>query len=331
MSNALGANPADTYPNMYGVNQMQSVSDVPITHDAKIATWFGLGGPAKRLAKPRTLDELRACVEMDAKLKILGDGANLLVADEGMNDLVVSLADGEFGEFEIGPIDHRGYADVRAGSGVHLFKLINATVAAGLTGLENLAGIPASVGGATVMNAGGKYGSTGDYIKTVHAMDRTGAMQEFPRIKIEFVYRHCSLAAKNVILTSVTFRLKRASDPVALKAKLKEVTEYKKTTQPMNANSAGCCFKNPTLMDNVKDIGTTGTRVSAGMLIDKAGCKGLTIGGATVSDQHANFIVAKPGCTAANVIETMRQVRIKVHAKFGVTLEPEVVLWGASL
>ncbi len=331
MSDALGANPADMNPNTYGVNQMPSVSDIPIATDAKLATWFGLGGPAKRLAKPRTLDELRACVEMDAKLKILGDGANLLVADEGMSDLVVSLADGEFGTFEIGPIDHRGYTDVRAGAGVHLFKLINATVAAGLSGLENLAGIPASVGGAVMMNAGGKYGSTGDYIKTVHAVDRTGAMHEFPRIKIEFVYRHCSLAAKNVIVTSVTFRLKRAADPAALKAKLKEVTEYKKTTQPMNANSAGCCFKNPTLMDNVKDIGTTGTRISAGMLIDRAGCKGLTVGGATVSDQHANFIVARPGCRAVDVIQVMRQVRERVQAKFGVILEPEVVIWGATL
>jgi UDP-N-acetylmuramate dehydrogenase len=327
MSDARGANPAD----MYGVNQMQSVSDVPITSDAKIPTWFGLGGTAKRLAKPRTIDELRACVELDAKLKVLGDGANLLIADQGVSELVVSLSEGEFGTFEIGPVDQRGYADVRAGAGVHLFKLINATVQAGLSGLENLAGIPASVGGATMMNAGGKYGSTGDYIKTVHAMDRTGAMHEFPRTKIEFVYRHCSLATKNVIVTSVTFRLKRAADPAALKAKLKEVTEYKKTTQPLNANSAGCCFKNPTLTIDVKDIGTTGTRISAGMLIDRAGCKGLSVGGAEVSQQHANFIVAKPGCKAGDVIEVMRQVRQRVHASFGVMLDPEVVLWGATL
>ena len=310
---------------------VSTLPELNITSNAPIPTWFGLGGTAKRLAKPRTIEELRACVEMDAKAKILGDGANLLVADEGMSDLVISLAEGELGTFEIGPLDQRGYADVRAGGGVHLFKLINATVAAGLSGLENLAGIPASVGGAVMMNAGGKYGSTGDYIKSVHAMDRSGAMHEIPRTKIEFVYRHCSLAAKNVIVTSVTFRLKRAADPAALKAKFKEVTEYKKTTQPLNANSAGCCFKNPTLMDSVKDIGTTGTRVSAGMLIDRAGCKGLSVGGATVSDQHANFIVATPGCTAANVIEAMRQVRTKVHARFGVMLEPEVIIWGATL
>jgi UDP-N-acetylmuramate dehydrogenase len=307
-----------------------TLADLPITHNAKIPTWFGIGGAAVRLAKPRTLDELRACVQLDPALKLLGDGANLLVADAGVRELVVSLTDGDFGAFEIGPVDHKGYADVRAGGGVHLFKLINATVAAGLSGLENLAGIPASVGGATMMNAGGKYGSTGDYIKAVHVMDRSGKELVIDRKQIEFVYRHCSLTRQNVIITSALFRLKRA-DLTPLKAKLKEVTEYKKTTQPMNANSAGCCFKNPTLMDNVKDIGTTGTRVSAGMLVDRAGCKGLCVGGAEVSTQHANFIVAKPGCTAADVIEVMRQVRAKVHAKFGVMLDPEVVLWGATL
>ncbi len=309
---------------------MSSVADFPIVLNAPISTWFGIGGTAAKLAKPRTIEELRACVQMDPALKLLGDGANLLVADAGVKELVVSLSEGDFGQFEIGTIDHKGYADVRAGGGVHLFKLINATVAAGLSGLENLAGIPAAVGGATMMNAGGKYGSTGDYIKTVSVMDRSGKEQVIDRKQIEFVYRHCSLVRQNVIITSVVFRLKRA-DLTPLKAKLKEVTEYKKTTQPMNANSAGCCFKNPTLMDNVKDIGTTGTRVSAGMLVDRAGCKGLTVGGAVVSEQHANFIVAKPGCKAADVIEVMRQVRGKVHAKFGVMLEPEVVLWGATL
>jgi len=117
----------------------------------------------------------------------------------------------------------------------------------------------------------------------------------------------------------------------AIKAKLKEVTEYKKTTQPMSANSAGCCFKNPTLKEDHRDIGTTGTRVSAGMLIDMAGCKGLCIGGATVSDQHGNFIVAAPGCKAADVLALMRQVQGKVKAAFNITIEPEVVIWGATL
>ncbi len=269
-------------------------------------------------------------MELDPNLRILGDGANLLVADSGVNELVVSLSEGEFGQHQIGPLDQKGYANVTAGAGVHLFKLINATVEGGLTGLENLAGIPACAGGATMMNAGGKYGSTGDYIAAVNLLTRSGETKTLKRNQIEFIYRHCSLSRQNVLITSVDFRLKRA-DLAVVKNKLKEVTEYKKTTQPMNAHSAGCCFKNPTLMDDLKDLGTTGTRVSAGMLIDRAGGKGMKVGGATVSDQHANFIVASPGCKAADVLELMRQVRGKVQAAFGVTLEPEVVIWGATL
>ena len=307
---------------------------VDILTDQPIPTWFGIGGRAKRLARPATPDQLADCLRLDPNLRVLGDGANLLVADEGVDELVVSLSTGVFAEFTIGPVDARGYATVSAGAGVHLFKLINATVEAGLTGLENLAGIPASVGGALVMNAGGKYGSTGDYVGSVQTIGRDGERRTVKRNQIDFNYRHCSLARERAIVTGVDFRLRRA-DANAVKAKLKEVTEYKKTTQPMNANSAGCCFKNPTLAADLPGIGTTGTRVSAGMLIDKAGCKGLCRGGATVSEQHANFVVAGRGpggepCRAADVIAVMRECRERVKAKFGVEIEPEVVVWGAG-
>ena len=309
-----------------------TASKLEILTDQPIATWFNLGGKAARMAKPRNADELRGCLELDPTLRILGDGANLLIADEGVKELVVSLSEGDFGTFTIGAIDARGYANVRAGAGVHLFKLINATVEAGLTGLENLAGIPACVGGAVVMNAGGKFGSTSDYIASVEVIDRQGQAHTLKRAQIEFTYRHSSLTRAGHIVTAAEFRLRRAEGgPAGVKAKLKEVTEFKKSTQPMNANSAGCCFKNPTLSDHVREIGTSGTRVSAGMLIDKAGCKGLRSGGAAVSDQHANFIVAEKGCTAGDVITLMRLVREKVQAAFKVTLEPEVVVWGASV
>ncbi len=294
----------------------------------KLQTWFGLGGPARRFARPRTIDELRACLELDPALRIVGDGANLLVPDEGVSELVVSLSEGGFSEFEIGLANEKGHALVRAGAGVHLFKLINATVDAGLSGLENLAGIPASVGGATMMNAGGKYGAIGDYITSVTLLTHGGELQTLRRNQIEFTYRHCSLFRQRVIVTSVEFRLKRA-DPAAVKAKLKEVTEFKKASQPLSASSAGCCFKNPTLTEYVEGVGTPGTRVSAGMLIDRAGCKGLAKGGAVVSDQHANFIVAREGCTAADVVAVMAEVQARVAEAFGVRLEPEIVVWPA--
>ncbi|MGQ0627701.1 MAG: FAD-binding protein, partial [Phycisphaerales bacterium] len=136
---------------------------VDILKDQPIATWFGIGGRADRVAKPRSVEELRACVELDPELRVLGDGANLLVADGGVRELVVTLGQGEFDKVEIGATDARGFAMVRAGAGVHLFKRINATTVVGLAGLEARAGIPAQVGGAAAMNAGGKYGSTGDH------------------------------------------------------------------------------------------------------------------------------------------------------------------------
>jgi UDP-N-acetylmuramate dehydrogenase len=308
---------------------------VVINPQAPIANWFGVGGRADRLARPETLEQLRQCLELDPTLRVLGDGANLLVADEGVRELVVSLAQGVFSAFSIGSPDQRGMVTVSAGAGVNLPKLINETARQGLTGLENLAGIPASVGGAVMMNAGGKYGSTGDYIATIHALDRATRQEiTLKRAQVEFGYRHCSLTRMNLVLTRVDFRL-RVADAATVREKLKEVMAYKKTTQPMAERSAGCCFKNPTLTQDLPGIATTGTRVSAGMLIDQAGCKGLTIGSATVSDRHANFITVREGTAsgakAADVLAVMREVRRRVHAKFGVTLEPEVVIWGATL
>lgn len=314
---------------------MPSATTLEILTDHAIPTWFGIGGRARRFARPATVEQLAECLRIDPNLRVLGEGANLLVADAGVEELVVSLVEGHFGRFTIGLADQRGYATVAAGAGVHLFKLINAAVEAGLTGLENLAGIPASVGGAVMMNAGGKFGSTGDSVSVVHLMDRTGQAHSLKHNQIDFNYRHCSLAdggarAGGAIITGAEFRLCRA-DAAAVRARLREATEYKKTTQPLSANSAGCCFKNPMLMRDVPGIGTAGTRVSAGLLIDQAGCKGLSRGGASVSDQHANFVVAGPGCTASDVLEVMREARRCVRAKFGITIEPEVVIWGASL
>lgn len=313
---------------------MTVTTDLSITEHAAIPNWFGVGGQADRLARPTSVEQLRACLELDANLKILGDGANLLVADEGVRELVVVLS-GELAEFAISPPDQRGYCTVVAGAGVNLPKLITETVRQGLAGLENLAGIPASVGGAAIMNAGGKYGSTGDYVSAVRGLDRcTGEPVTLKRAQIEFGYRHSSLARgahAGILLSHVEFRLRKAADPAAVRAKLLEVMAYKKGTQPMAERSAGCCFKNPTLTENLTDIGTIGTRVSAGMLIDRAGCKGLSVGGATVSDRHANFFIAGPGCTATDLVRLMREVRGKVHAKFGVMLEPEVVVWGTKV
>ncbi len=296
---------------------------VQIETDAPIPTWFGVGGTADRLARPTSAEELRQCIELDPDLRVLGDGANLLVDDAGVGELVVDLSQGSFREVAIH--DETGF--VVAGSGVRLPQLINECVRRGLGGLETLAGIPASVGGAVVMNAGGAFGEIRESVLRVHAMDRAGREHAIDRSHIDFGYRRSRL--NHLILTSVEFTL-RPGDAETLRKRLRECMEYKKSTQPLKDDSAGCVFKNPTLERDIEGVGGAGQRVSAGMVIDRAGLKGCRVGGAEVSAQHGNFIVTGEGSTARDVIELIALVQERVLATFGVMLEREVVVWERS-
>lgn len=295
-----------------------AATEPDIRHDAPISTWFGVGGGAARFAQPRNEDELLRCIEIDPRLRVLGDGANLLVDDEGVANLVVSLRDPEFA----GARWHeRG---VTVGAGHDLPRLILEACRRGLGGLEGLGGIPASVGGALIMNAGGAFGQIAGVVERVHALDRRGQRVSLPRECIAFGYRHSGLG--ELILTGADLAL-TPGDAGSLRDRLKEVMAYKKASQPMAERSAGCCFKNPTLSRDIEGVGHAGERVSAGKLIDAAGLKGLAVRGAMVSERHANFLVTRPGARAHDVIELMREVRRRLAARFGVTLEPEVVVW----
>lgn len=311
----------------------EAVSGVKIQCDAEIPTWFGIGGRADRLAHPANVDELKACLREEPNLRILGDGANLLVDDEGVAELVVSLNTPAFTGWTFDDKSSR----VQVMAGANLPKLITEAVRRGRAGLEGLAGIPATIGGALVMNAGGAFGQIADSVVRVHALTRQGAERTLERDEIDFSYRHSGL--EDLIITSAVLDLPE-EDPAALRTRLKEVMEYKKRSQPMADRSAGCVFKNPLLPHDLREIGQRGERVSAGMLIDRAGCKGMRCAsggdnapGATVSERHANFMVTcppengRPGTAARDVIELMETVRGRVRAVFGVTLEPEVVVW----
>ncbi len=291
-----------------------------IQNDAPISTWFRIGGRADRLALPQSIDQLQACLSLDPSAKILGEGANLLVDDAGVSDLVISMQTDEFRSLEIDPVN--GIAT--AGAGVALPRLITQTINAGLSGLQGLAGFPATIGGAVVMNAGGRFGTISDHLIEVRAMDRAGRMHELKRADIDFSYRHSGL--NHLIVCSAIFQLE-PGEIHTLKAELPECMKYKSDSQPMSAKSAGCAFKNPTLTDPIEGIGTTGDRISAGMLIDRAGCKGLSIGGASVSELHANFITTTADANASDAIALMEQVRSRVFDTFGMTLDHEVVIW----
>jgi UDP-N-acetylmuramate dehydrogenase len=297
-----------------------------LERNAPIPTWYKVGGGARRLARPRSAEDVLRCLETDANLKVLGDGANLLVADGGVDELVIALTEPAMRavRFEDGP---RGPGTrVVAGAGANLPKLVTESVRRGLAGLEGLGGVPASVGGAAIMNAGGSFGQIADVVSRVRGFDRRGREIILERPQIAFSYRHSGL--NGIVITSVELDLS-PGDPAPLRAKLKEVMAYKSSSQPMAANSAGCCFKNPTLEHDLKGIGAAGSRVSAGMLIDRAGCKGLRIGGAEVSRGHGNFLVAHEGARADDVIRLMQAVERRVLEEFGVTLEGEVVVWGS--
>jgi UDP-N-acetylmuramate dehydrogenase len=149
----------------------------------------------------------------------------------------------------------------------------------------------------------------------------------FPRGLIDFGYRRSGL--RRLVLTRVEFTL-APGDPAALRTRLTDVMAYKKKSQPMAENSAGCAFKNPTLAAAIEGVGAAGARVSAGMLIDRAGCKGLRLGSARVSAVHGNFLTADAGGRARDVMDLMDEVRRRVLDRFGVVLENEVVLWRRS-
>ncbi|MEX2215721.1 MAG: UDP-N-acetylmuramate dehydrogenase [Phycisphaeraceae bacterium] len=299
------------------------LADLPVPHEFDVPlgprTWFGIGGSAKVLAHPQSIEQLAAlvkrCRAMGVPMYVLGAGANLLVADEGVQGVVVELNAPAFTSIAY---EGTNGSLVTAGAGVHLFKLVNETVAKNLAGLETLAGIPATLGGAIRMNAGGAFGDIGRLVTQVTLMDSLGEVFTRDRDDLVFSYRSTNISARFIL--AATLELEE-EDPVELNKQFKTALTYKQTTQPLAANSAGCTFKNPPPDPD------TGEARPAGKLIDLAGLKETRIGGAEVSKQHANFIVCHKGCTAGDVLALIERMRATVLEEFGVKLEREVVVW----
>jgi UDP-N-acetylmuramate dehydrogenase len=272
-------------------------------------TWFGLGGKADYLIAPQDVGQLsmvvRRCVENGVAMYVLGGGSNLLVRDEGIRGAVIKLAGPGFEQtsFEA--------ETVKAGAGVDLNKLVLECVRRGLSGLEALTGIPGCVGGAVKMNAGGNFGDIGTVVEGVTLMDNHGNVFEKHKPELVFDYRQTNIAARFILGAEIKLV---AAEPEQIMRAIKEVWIYKKNSQPLNTRSAGCIFKNP-------------RGLSAGALVDRAGLKGLRIGGAVVSEKHANFIVAEKDCTSSDVIRLIEAVRERVKKQFDVELELEIEIW----
>lgn len=273
-------------------------------------TWFRLGGPAEFMARPRTAEVLaallRRCREAGPPGRILSGGSNVLVRDEGVPGLVILLESPAFADVRVD--GHR----VEAGAAVPLTALISQTARAGLAGLEILTGIPGTVGGALRGNSGGRQGSIGQFVRRVTVLDSTETVQVRERDELSFGYRSSNL--DEPVILSAEFELE-PEDPEAVVKRMRRIWIVKKENQPYGHQSSGCIFKNP----NVD--------VSAGMLIERAGLKGAKQGGAEISERHANYIVAQPGATAADVLALIDQIRRRVADQYGYELELQIQVW----
>ena len=301
---------------LFGDLDVEAITDAPI---GPAMTWYGIGGRADTLIHPRTIDALatlvKRCARSGTPLRILGSGANLLVADEGVDGIVIKLDQEVFTETKYNAAGE--IHAMRAMAGADMAKTLMDATRRGLEGLSPMAGIPATIGGAIRMNAGGAYGAIGDAVESVTCLTKAGEKVTYPAAEIKFGYRHTNIP--DPIILSATFRLQQ-TDPIALRDRVKDIFAFKKSTQPLADHSAGCTFKNP--IDPVKE-----QRVPAGKLIDEAGLKGLSIGGASVSPRHANFIVTVPGATATDVLKLLELVRRKVYEHAGIELEEEIAIW----
>ena len=295
------------------LTELQNVmggSGIFMEEPMKKHTTFRVGGPADVLVQP---DEtalaaiLALCRRYHVSYSFIGNGSNLLVGDKGIRGVVIEMTD------PMGNIEVDG-TKITAQAGAMLSKIANTAASNGLGGMEFAAGIPGSVGGAVVMNAGAYGGEMKDIIEKVYVLDENGAQLELDRDALDLGYRHSCIPEKKYIVTKVVLELV-PHDEVEIRSKMKDLNEKRAEKQPLQYPSAGSTFKRP-------------EGYFAGKLIMDAGLRGYQGGGAQVSEKHCGFVINKGDATAADICQLMRDVSDKVQAQFGVVLEPEVKMIG---
>lgn len=272
-------------------------------------TWLKVGGTAQLFVEPRSIDELvelvQAIAAEELPVKVLGGGSNVLVRDDGFPGVVIKLNHEEFSHVSVaGTI-------VTCGGGAALSNTISVAVGAGLAGLENLVGIPGTIGGAIRGNSGGRHGDIGQFVKSVDVLTVTG--QRFTRSGDELTFDYRTSSVNELVILSAQLEMTE-DDPDAISKKMRQIWIVKKAAQPFSFQSAGCIFKNP-------------RGLSAGALIEQAGLKGTKVGNAEVSDRHANFIITHENATAADVVHLIDVIKSRVHDVHGVELETEIQIW----
>lgn len=295
------------------LTELQNVmggSGIFMEEPMKKHTTFRVGGPADVLVQP---DEtalaavLGLCRQHNVPYSFIGNGSNLLVGDKGIRGVVIEMTE------PMGNIEVQG-TRITAQAGAMLSKIANTAASNGLGGMEFAAGIPGSVGGAVVMNAGAYGGEMKDIIERVYVLDENGAQLELDRDALDLGYRHSCIPDKKYIVTKVVLELV-PRDEAEIRSKMKELNEKRAEKQPLQYPSAGSTFKRP-------------EGYFAGKLIMDAGLRGYQVGGAQVSEKHCGFVINKGDATAADICQLMQDVADKVQAQFGVVLEPEVKMIG---
>lgn len=288
-----------------------SAEDILYNEPMARHTTFKVGGPADYLVRPRNAEEIRAAIdaakEVNARWWIIGCGSDLLVSDAGLRGLVI-----EIGE-RMADISIEGNK-VHVEAGATNEAVAEAACAAGLTGYEFASGIPGSIGGAAIMNAGAYEGEFKDVARSVLCLNTEGTLQEVSAEEADWSYRHSMMGDKSFIVLEVTLEL-QPDDPSSIRARMDDLAQRRSSKQPLEMASAGSTFKRP-------------TGYFAGKLIQDSGMQGHTVGGAQVSTKHAGFVVNTGSATASDVAQVIRDVQAAVKEQFDVTLETEVKMWG---
>ena len=285
--------------------------EILVAEPMKNHTTFRIGGPADALALPKTPEEVaevvRFCHEHAQPYYVLGNGSNLLVSDEGYRGIVLQL--------------YRNFNDIQVNgemitvqSGAMLAAVARTAYQNGLTGLEFASGIPGTIGGAVVMNAGAYGGEMKHVLREVTVLTKEGEVLAIPAKALELGYRTSVIPKNGWIVLGAVLQLKKG-DPEQILARMEELKEQRITKQPLDLPSAGSTFKRP-------------EGYFAGKLIMDAGLRGFTVGGAQVSEKHCGFVVNRGNATAADVWELICEVKRRVKERTGVELEPEVKLLG---
>lgn len=274
-------------------------------------TTFRVGGPADYFASPSDADQVAGLIELCRECEIpyfvLGNGSNLLVSDVGYRGMIINIMDNMNGITVDGDV-------ITAQAGAKLVRVSRLARDNSLTGLEFASGIPGTIGGAVYMNAGAYGGEMKDVVTSVKVMDADGHIYDMSSDELDFSYRHSAVEAEGLIVLEVTMKL-AAGVQQDIDDRMKELSDSRRTKQPLEYPSAGSTFKRP-------------EGYFAGKLIMDAGLRGYSVGGAQVSEKHCGFVVNRGGATAADVTGLIRDVQKKVMDQFGVMLEPEVKMLG---